>query len=145
MGSAPFDEMNAFNGKVRKPYAQYSDWLKSVSTDHLSKRHAQADMLFRRIGITFAVYGQNEGGERLIPFDVIPRIISPDEWNVISKGVIQRVDALNMFLHDIYHKQEIVKAGHVPRSLIKNNDQFRKEMVNFDPPGGKYVQIAGVD
>jgi len=140
-----FDEMFKSPSKIRAPYQTYNKWLKKVPDDLLSRRHAQADMLFRRIGITFAVYGEAAGGERLIPFDVIPRIISRDEWKMLSKGVCQRIEALNRFLHDVYHDQEILKAGKVPTDLVLGNDAFREEMKGFTPPGGVYVHIGGID
>jgi len=140
-----FDEMTCADGSVRAPYQTYDTWLKSTAPDLLSRRHAQADLLFRRIGITFAVYGEAAGAERLIPFDVIPRILSRDEWKMLSKGVCQRVQALNRFIHDVYHDQEILKAGIVPTDLILENDLYRQEMRGFEPPGGVYVHIAGID
>jgi uncharacterized circularly permuted ATP-grasp superfamily protein len=145
MPSSPFDEMTRPDGGIRSPYSIYKKWVSKVSPELLSHKNTQADLFFRRIGITFAVYGDTQGGERLIPFDVVPRIIAKDEWDILSKGVCQRVDALNKFIHDIYHKQDIVKAGKLPKSLLKNNDQFRPEMVGFEPPKDIYVQIAGVD
>ncbi len=104
-----------------------------------------AEALFRRLGITFAVYGSNEGTEKLIPFDIIPRIISAIEWRKLSKGIEQRVRALNAFLYDIYHRQEILKAGRVPEKLILNNSAFCPEMMGLDPARGVYSHIIGVD
>ncbi|SDH23064.1 circularly permuted type 2 ATP-grasp protein [Roseospirillum parvum] len=140
-----FDEMTLADGTVRAPYRTYQAWLDRTDPGLLARRHAQADLLFRRMGITFAVYGEANGAERLIPFDVIPRILSRDEWKVLSKGVCQRVEALNRFIHDIYHDQEIIRAGKVPAELILGNDQYREEMRGFKPPGGVYVHIAGID
>ncbi|MBK1665507.1 hypothetical protein CKO38_12890 [Rhodospirillum rubrum] len=145
MPPTPFDEMTNPDGGIRSPYGLYSDWVNQTPLDTLRQKHAQADVLFRRIGITFAVYGDNQGGERLIPFDVVPRIISKKEWDILSRGVCQRVDALNRFIYDVYHDQEILKAGKVPKALVRNNGQFRKEMVGFTPPRNLYVQIAGID
>jgi len=139
-----FDEMNG-EGGVRTAYKAYARWLKSAPADLLRRRHEQADMMFRRLGITFAVYGENSGTERLIPFDVIPRVIAAKEWDHLSAGVCQRVKALNAFLHDVYHGQEIFKAGKVPAAMILENKVFRKEMVGFTPPGGIYVHISGID
>ncbi|MBB4285521.1 circularly permuted type 2 ATP-grasp protein [Roseospira goensis] len=143
--SSAFDEMYRTGTKVRAPYQTYRSWLRKAPPDLLSRRHAQADMLFRRIGITFAVYGEAAGGERLIPFDVIPRILSRDEWKVLSKGVCQRIEALNRFIHDVYHDQEILRAGLVPRDLVLGNGLYRPEMQGFTPPGGVYVHIGGID
>ncbi|GEO80349.1 circularly permuted type 2 ATP-grasp protein [Pararhodospirillum oryzae] len=145
MPSLPFDEMTRPDGGIRAPYLTYDAWMARTSIDTLRQKHTQADLLFKRIGITFAVYGDSQGSERLIPFDVVPRIISADEWDYVARGVCQRVMALNRFIHDVYHEQEILRAGKVPRALVENNDQFRAEMVGFEPPGGVYVHIAGVD
>ncbi|SDE30274.1 circularly permuted type 2 ATP-grasp protein [Rhodospira trueperi] len=141
----PFDEMSDTGATVRAPYQTYRAWLDTAAPDLLSRRHAQADMLFRRIGITFAVYGEAAGAERLIPFDVIPRILSRDEWKMLSRGVCQRIQALNRFLHDVYHDQEILKAGIVPGDLVLGNEFYREEMKGFTPPGGVYVHIGGID
>jgi len=140
-----FDEMR--NGqRVRPPYTDYAKFLRRRNAlERIAQRHAQADDMFRRLGITFAVYGQEEQDERLIPFDVIPRIIAKDEWDRISKGVCQRVTALNTFITDVYGKKEIFKASKVPRSLLKNNAEYCKEMEGFTPPGGIYTHISGVD
>jgi len=140
-----FDEMTNPDGSVRAPYQAYNAWLQRAAPDLLSRRHAQADLLFRRIGITFAVYGEAAGAERLIPFDVIPRILSHDEWTRLSRGVCQRIEALNRFIYDVYHDQEILKAGIVPTDLVLENQLYRKEMCGFDPPGGVYVHIGGID
>ena len=106
-------------------------------------------MIFRRVGITFAVYGDKDedgsGTERLIPFDLIPRIIPASEWREMEKGLKQRVTALNRFLDDIYHDQEILKAGVIPAEPVLNNAQFRKEMMGLSVPGGIYAIIAGID
>ncbi|WP_041796394.1 circularly permuted type 2 ATP-grasp protein [Pararhodospirillum photometricum] len=145
MPSKPFDEMTRPDGTIRAPYEVYDRWSEHIPAELLRQKHTQADLLFKRIGITFAVYGDTQGGERLIPFDVVPRIISAREWDNLSRGVCQRVVALNKFIHDIYHDQEIVRAGKVPRALVEHNDQFRAEMIGFDPPHDVYVQIAGID
>lgn len=140
-----FDEMR--NGKkVRAPYADYARFArKRQFLERIGQRHAQADDMFRRLGITFAVYGQEEQDERLIPFDVVPRIIAKSEWDMLSKGACQRVEALNLFIHDVYHKQEIFKAGKVPRGLLKDNEEYCAAMKGFTPPGGVYSHISGVD
>ncbi|MEQ8807034.1 MAG: circularly permuted type 2 ATP-grasp protein, partial [Rhodospirillales bacterium] len=140
-----FDEMHAANGDIRPAYRDYSAWLTEQSLDRLRQKHAQADLLFRRLGITFTVYGEDEGGERLIPFDVIPRILSHDEWTVLERGAIQRVDALNAFLHDIYHEQEIIRAGIVPAELVMTNEAFQPQMLGLDLPRRVYAHVSGVD
>jgi len=149
MSRHTFDEMYAADGRVREHYAQYARWLAQQPDDSMKARRAEAEMIFRRVGITFAVYGakdeDGDGTERLIPFDLIPRVIPAHEWRSMERGLEQRVNALNRFLHDIYHDQDILKAGIVPREQIEGNAQFRPEMVGVDVPGGVYSHIAGID
>ena len=127
-----FDEMRGSEGAVRPAYAELSRWLGEVPPDVLDYRRREAEHFFRRIGITFAVYGAKDedgsGTERLIPFDLLPRIIPAHEWASMEKGLVQRVTALNRFIHDVYHGQEIIKAGVIPAEQILNNAQFRPEM-----------------
>jgi uncharacterized circularly permuted ATP-grasp superfamily protein len=143
--TAPFDEMTNADGSVREPYTVLDAWLKEQPPEALNLMSADAESIFRRLGITFAVYGSEEGTEKLIPFDVIPRIISAIEWRKLSKGIEQRVRALNAFLHDIYHRQEILKAGRIPEKLILQNSAFLPEMMGLDPARGIYAHIIGVD
>jgi uncharacterized circularly permuted ATP-grasp superfamily protein len=143
--TVPFDEMHNPDGSVREPYAVLDAWLKEQPAQALSLMSADAEAIFRRLGITFAVYGSSEGVEKLIPFDVIPRIIAAPEWRRLGKAIEQRVRALNAFLYDIYHRQEILKAGRVPAALILQNSAFCPEMIGFDPPRGVYSHIIGVD
>jgi len=140
-----FDEMSGFDGAVRSPYLALGRWLENAPPEVIASRRAQAELVFRRIGITFAVYGAEESNERLIPFDVLPRILARSEWNVLEAGLAQRVKALNLFLADLYGQAEIVKAGIVPADLIYQNPSFRPEMVGRPPPHGVYVHIAGID
>jgi uncharacterized circularly permuted ATP-grasp superfamily protein len=140
-----FDEMNGLDDEVRNAYRAYCDWLKTIPHDKLVERHQQADLIFRRLGITFSVYGSEEGVERLIPFDIIPRILDADEWRIVSTGVCQRVRAINAFLDDIYHEQHILKAGRIPANLVLNNPCFRPEILGLDLPRQVYVHVAGVD
>ncbi|MBC7906731.1 MAG: circularly permuted type 2 ATP-grasp protein [Rhodospirillaceae bacterium] len=140
-----FDEMKSPDGAVRAPYRAYENWLLSVAPDLLPRKHEQADELFRRIGITFNVYGDQEGTERLIPFDPIPRVLTAKEWTRIHDGCIQRVKALNAFIHDIYHDQNILKAGIIPAEQVLGNGSYRPEMHGLDVARNVYVQIAGVD
>ena len=144
-----FDEMLAGPGQVRGHYSGFDDWLRKQAPEAMSARRDEAEMIFRRVGITFAVYGAKDedgaGTERLIPFDLIPRIIPADEWQRMELGLAQRVTALNRFLHDVYHGQEILKAGVVPAEQILNNAQFRPEMMGVDLPGQIYSHIAGID
>ena len=139
-----FDEMRSSPSGVRSLYANYAKWLHNVPAEQLEIKRKEAELLFRRVGITFNVYGENAGTERLIPFDVIPRLLANDEWQVLSKGAIQRVKALNMFLHDIYHDREIIKAGIVSENILLHS-QYRPEMFDVDVPGGIYAHIAGID
>src|SRR5882672_10232994 len=107
-----FDEMTSA-GQVRPPYGEIADWLKAVASGELKRRQGDADLLFRRLGITFAVYGEGGDPERLIPFDLIPRVLGAEEWRRLADGLVQRVKALNAFIRDIYHDQEILKAGRI--------------------------------
>src|ERR1700746_3654028 len=143
-----FDEMTGSvdnGGAVRPPYAELSRWLDRVKPDLLNLRRREAEVLFRRIGITFAVYGDPEAQERLIPFDIIPRIRAAEEWQLLHRGLEQRVNAINAYLKDIYGKRDIVKAGIVPEDLIFQNSLFRPEMNGQTVPHGIYVHIAGID
>ncbi len=143
-----FDEMHAGPAAVRDHYRSYAEWLAQQPQEVMRDRREEAEMIFRRVGITFAVYGDKdsgEGTERLIPFDLIPRVIPAHEWREMEKGLSQRVTALNRFIHDVYHGQEIIKAGVVPAEQIMNNAQFRPEMVGVDVPGGVYSHISGID
>jgi uncharacterized circularly permuted ATP-grasp superfamily protein len=133
------------NGGVRSHYQGYDEWLKATSPERIARKRAEADLAFHRVGITFAVYGEEAGKERLIPFDIIPRIIPSAEWSSMQAGLRQRVKALNLFLNDIYHDQEILKAGKIPAEQILNNAQYRPVMKGVDVPGGVYAHIAGVD
>lgn len=141
----PFDEMNGFGQDVREPYTAVSEWLKSLRVEDLRKKSAEAELLFRRTGITFNVYGDSEAAERLIPFDIIPRIIAAAEWRRLTTGIEQRVKALNAFMYDIYHRQEIIKAGRIPAELIIQNSAFVPEMIGVEPALGIYSHIIGID
>ncbi|KAA0970192.1 circularly permuted type 2 ATP-grasp protein [Aureimonas fodinaquatilis] len=141
----PFDEMLTKDGGVRQAYDQFQSWFQLQEAKSLALKASEAEGLFRRTGITFNVYGAQDAAERLIPFDLVPRIISGQEWAPLAEGIEQRVQALNAFLHDIYHDQEIVRAGIVPARLIEGNEAFLPQMVGFRPPGGVYTHIIGVD
>ena len=140
-----FNEMYDAAGAVRSHYQAYADWLAATPEERIARKRAEADIAFHRVGITFAVYGEEAGKERLIPFDIIPRIIPAPEWKAMQAGLRQRVTALNMFLHDVYHGQEILKAGRIPAEQVLNNVQYRPVMQGVDVPGGIYAHIAGVD
>ncbi len=140
-----FDEMLASADGVRAPYAEIDRWIQKSGLDKLQLRRAEAEMLFRKIGITFAVYGEGGDPERLIPFDLIPRVFSGREWRQLSRGIEQRARALNAFLWDVYHRGEIVKAGIIPADLVYRNEAFLPEMIGIDPPGKIYSHIVGID
>ena len=140
-----YDEMFEADGTVRPAYAGYREWLHGQDAASLRRKGLEAESFFRRTGITFNVYGDTAGEERLIPFDMIPRIITAREWRKLTKGIEQRVRALNAFLHDIYHRQEIVRAGRVPQRLIAENAAYLPQMVGMVPPGGVYTHIVGID
>ncbi len=142
---AGFDEMLNGSDGVRAPYRRFQSWYEKQVPATLAAKAGEAESFFRRTGITFNVYGKEEAAERLIPFDLVPRIISGSEWSVLAEGIEQRVRGLNAFLDDIYHDQEIVKAGIVPKRLIEGNEAFIPQMVGFRPPGGVYTHIIGVD
>ncbi len=146
-GNAPlaFDEMLTAEDLPRPPYKTYQEWYSAQDPAHLIQKSQDAESIFRRTGITFAVYGHADSSEKLIPFDIIPRIISAREWRKLAQGIEQRVLALNAFLDDIYHKQEIIRAGRIPRELIEKNEAFLPEMIGFKPPGGVYTHIVGTD
>jgi uncharacterized circularly permuted ATP-grasp superfamily protein len=140
-----FDEMLLGEDGVRAPYAEYQKWFSHEDVSRLSKKSKEAEAFFRRTGITFNVYGQAAAQERLIPFDLIPRIIANREWTKLSKGIEQRVRGVNAFLHDIYHRQEILRAGVVPVDLIAKNAAFLPQMIGVTPPGKVYTHIVGTD
>jgi uncharacterized circularly permuted ATP-grasp superfamily protein len=140
-----FDEMLAPDEAPRPPYGAYHAWFSGEDIKELSKKSTEAEAFFRRTGITFNVYGQAEADERLIPFDIVPRIISSREWSRLTRGIEQRVRAINAFLHDIYHRQEILRAGRIPVELISRNDAFLPQMIGVAPPGGVYTHIVGID
>ena len=140
-----YNEMFDGERAVRAHYAAFAEWLAETPPARIAQNRHSADLLFHRVGITFAVYGEASGTERLIPFDIVPHVIPGAQWAVLSRGLRQRVQALNRFLHDIYHAQEILKAGKIPAEQVQHNAQFRREMVGVDVPGGVYAHIAGVD
>jgi uncharacterized circularly permuted ATP-grasp superfamily protein len=132
-------------GTVRPAYGGYCDWYDAQDPAWLRRKGAEAEGFFRKTGITFNVYGEDDGEERLIPFDMVPRIVTAQEWRKLSKGIEQRVRAINAFLHDIYHRQEIIRAGRVPQRLIAENAAYLPQMAGLIPPGGVYTHIVGID
>ncbi|MBL8385644.1 MAG: circularly permuted type 2 ATP-grasp protein [Burkholderiales bacterium] len=140
-----FDEFHAPDGCVRDHYASYQAWLDTVAATTIAQKREEADSAFHRHGITFAVYGEESGTERLIPFDILPRIIPAAEWRMLERGLRQRVAALNAFLHDIYSAQRIVKAGLIPAEQVFRNAQYRPEMQDIAVRNHLYALISGID
>ncbi|MEC4720308.1 circularly permuted type 2 ATP-grasp protein [Noviherbaspirillum sp. CPCC 100848] len=141
-----FNEMYSDgSAQVREHYRELQAWLGEQTPDTVARKRGEADLIFRRVGITFAVYGNDAGTERLIPFDIIPRIIPAAEWTTLETGLVQRVKALNMFIHDIYHEQNIVKAGVIPAEQLFRNAQYRPEMQGISVVSDIYAHIAGID
>jgi uncharacterized circularly permuted ATP-grasp superfamily protein len=137
--------MRSADGKVRPHFGPIADWLAKTPAKRVAEKRREADLLFHRVGITFAVYGDEAGAERLIPFDTIPRIIPKAEWDGLAKGLTQRATALNRFLEDIYHEQAILKAGLIPPEQVLKNPGYQKEMRGIDLPNRVYSSIAGID
>jgi uncharacterized circularly permuted ATP-grasp superfamily protein len=140
-----FDEMLRPDGTPRPAYQELVSWFGNQTKASLRHKQEEALAIFSRLGITFAVYGSSEANEKIIPFDLIPRIISAAEWRFLERGIEQRVRALNAFLHDIYHRQEIVRAGKIPSEMVNQNEAFLPEMMGFDPPANVYAHIIGID
>jgi uncharacterized circularly permuted ATP-grasp superfamily protein len=144
MGLA-FDEMTGTEGLLRPAYGELKRWLAEVPPEVLDHRRREAELLFRRAGITFAVYGEADAQERLIPFDVLPRILAAGEWETLRSGLEQRIKGLNAYIHDIYHRRDILRAGIVPEDLVFQNPVFRPEMNGQKVPHDIYVHVAGID
>jgi uncharacterized circularly permuted ATP-grasp superfamily protein len=142
---SPYNEMFDEHGAPRSHYGAFHTWLRNQSQALMSLKRAEADLIFRRVGITFAVYGDDLGAERTIPFDQVPRIFTAKEWADLESGLRQRVTALNHFIHDVYHDEAIIKAGIIPAEQIFNNAQYRPEMRHVEVPRNIYAQIAGID
>jgi uncharacterized circularly permuted ATP-grasp superfamily protein len=140
-----FFEMIDRSGAVRPCYEEVRRWIDEVGIEGLTVRLKEVETIFRRIGITFAVYGEGGDPERLIPFDLLPRVFSASEWRMLDRGIKQRARALNAFLYDVYHRGEIIRAGIVPAELVYQNKAFEPEMIGFDPPGRVYSHIVGID
>ena len=128
MSPLPYDEMRAPDGEIRPQYRAFAGWLDRTAPERIAQKREEAERAFHRVGITFAVYGEDSGAERLIPFDLVPRIISAEEWKQLDRGLKQRVQALNAFIRDVYHGQEILQAGKIP------SEQARKGCWQTPPP-----------
>ena len=142
-----FDEMFSGNGELRarSHYEKIYQRLDRLTETEISERRQQADSSFLEHGITFTVYGDEGGTERIFPFDLIPRVIPESEWNVVENGLRQRIIALNLFLNDIYHDRKIIKDKIIPEEIINSSKNYRPEMVGFDPPQEVYAHICGTD
>lgn len=140
-----YDEMLTAQGEQRPHYNAWWQWFRNTDQFSIRQKKAQAELLFHRIGITFNVYGEDEGTERLIPFDSVPRIIPAGEWQRIDRGIRQRVKALNSFLYDIYHEQNILRAGLIPAEQVLANEQYQPCMQGINLPNNTYAHITGVD
>jgi uncharacterized circularly permuted ATP-grasp superfamily protein len=145
MQSARFDEMHAGDGEVRAHYRPFADWLRETPEAVLQDKRREAELAFHRVGITFTVYGEDAGNERLIPFDMVPRIVPAAEWRVLEAGLRQRVHALDLFLRDVYGEQRILRDGRLPAELVLGNSAYRPEMRGLRVPGGVYSHISGID
>ncbi|MFT4178704.1 MAG: circularly permuted type 2 ATP-grasp protein [Thermomonas sp.] len=140
-----YDEMHAADGSVRPHYAAFDRWLQQTPDLQIAHKRREAEISFHRVGITFSVYGEESGTERLIPFDLVPRIVPAHEWRMLERGLRQRVHALNLFLGDVYGEQRILKEGRIPHDLVFDNSEYRQEMRGFHVPGGVYSHISGID
>lgn len=144
MATSYFNEMFK-DGQVRAPYARLQNWTDAMPAELRSLKQAEAEALFRRIGITFAVYGEGGDPDRLIPFDMFPRVFTQDEWRRLERGIKQRARALNAFLVDVYGRGEIVRAGRIPARLVYENEAYEKAVAGFVPPRGVFSHIVGID
>ncbi|MDP0497075.1 MAG: circularly permuted type 2 ATP-grasp protein [Verrucomicrobiota bacterium JB024] len=140
-----FDEMFEAPGKVRPHYQMLAERFDRLSDEDFEEKRQAVDLSFLRAGVTFTVYSDNQGTERIMPFDLIPRVIPADEWSLLERGLKQRLEALNLFLHDIYHDQKILKDGIIPPSYVLSSKDFRREMMGVDVPRNIYIHICGTD
>ncbi len=146
-GAAAFDEIRGKPGESagRPEFSQLSDWIENTPSAELDRRQKAAEAAFRQLGITFAVYGEEESAERIIPFDIVPRIFTAREWASLSEGLVQRVEAINAFLTDIYGARKIIADGILPAELVLANPQFRPMLAGSRPPHGIFAHICGID
>ena len=140
-----FNEMYNNNNSIRKPYKRVVKWIDSVSENNLKNKHNEAEKMFKRIGITFSIYKKKFAAERMIPFDMMPRIFTSNEWNTIQSGVMQRAKALNLFLADVYNEGKIIKDKVIPAKLIYGNTAYDHNMIGFMPPGKIFSHVLGID
>jgi uncharacterized circularly permuted ATP-grasp superfamily protein len=140
-----FDEMLNSGGEVRSHYRRFRELFQSLSAKDFEVKRQSVDLAFLRQGITFNVYGDSAGTEKIFPFDLLPRVIPTREWEFLERGLVQRITALNLFLHDIYHEQRILKDEVIPPSYVLSGKHFRREFVNFNVPRDIYIHICGTD
>jgi len=140
-----FDEMFGTGRETQRHYQKLRDSFAQISHEDFRHKRNAVDLAFLRQGVTFNVYGDSRGTERIFPFDLVPRIIPAREWDLIERGLVQRITALNLFLHDIYHEQRIIKDGVVPAHYILTGKHFRREFVNFAVPKDIYIHVCGTD
>jgi len=140
-----FDEMFGRDGQVLGHYQKLQDAFAHIAPEDFNAKRHSVDLAFLRQGVTFNVYGDSRGAERIFPFDLVPRIIPAKEWDYLERGLIQRMTALNLFLHDIYHEQRIVKEDVVPAQYVLSGKHFRREFVNFSVPKDIYIHVCGTD
>src|SRR5262245_13357108 len=140
-----FDEMLDAQGRIRPHYRQFRELFQTLTASEFENKRQSVDLAFLRQGITFNVYGDSAGAEKIFPFDLLPRVIPAKEWEMLERGLAQRITALNLFLHDIYHEQKILQDGVIPPSYVLSGKHFRREFVNFNVPKDIYIHICGTD
>jgi uncharacterized circularly permuted ATP-grasp superfamily protein len=140
-----FDEMAGPSGQMRPHYARFRELFQALTLDEFNNKRQSVDLAFLRQGVTFNVYGDSAGTEKIFPFDLLPRIIPAKEWEFLERGLVQRITALNLFLHDLYHEQKILKDGIIPPFYILSGKHFRREFVNFNVPKDIYIHVCGTD
>ncbi len=140
-----FDEMVDASGNSREHYRRFRELFQTVSMRDFEQKRQSVDLSFLRQGVTFNVYGDSAGTEKIFPFDMVPRIIPAREWERLERGLVQRITALNLFLHDIYHEQKIIKDGVIPPFYVLSGRHFRREFVNFSVPKDIYIHVCGTD
>src|ERR1700704_6665395 len=140
-----FDEMFASPGVVRPHYSKLFARFKEMEREEFERKRALAASTFLTQGVTFTVYNDAQGAERIFPFDLVPRIIPAEEWEKLEAGLVQRITALNLFLHDIYHEQNIIKDGTIPAHYVMSAKHFRREFVNCNVPRDIYIHVCGTD
>ncbi|HMQ86706.1 MAG TPA: circularly permuted type 2 ATP-grasp protein [Flavilitoribacter sp.] len=140
-----FDEMFFLNGKTREGYETFREELERMSKEELLDKQHAAERTLHSMGITFNVYSEGQGIERIMPIDIIPRIIAKKEWTALEKGLIQRVTALNLFIDDVYNEQRILKDGVIPRHVVESSKGFLKPCMGLKPPKDRWCHITGTD